>query len=184
MGKYIVDVAEKFSWTYEGPFVFQKVFNKFFDILREKGYTAPDTFYSEYSESLNEDGTRSVKIKIKGKKDVSDYVSYEIKVKLSFDDMKRIQKGDIDIDWGKVKLQWDAVLINVDENKRFGVLTNSKNPIAQILNSVYEFVILGNEIKNHKKALMEEIQYISNRLLEELNSYRFYREILKEKNKT
>lgn len=187
MAKYIVDVSTQYSWTYEGPFIFQKVFNSFFDILREKGYKAPDVFLTDYSESINDDGTRTVKVTVKGKKSVSDYIKYEIKVKLSFENMKRIQKGNIDVDWGKVKLTWDTVAIEFDEDKRLKALASGSSLLSKIFSSIYEFVIIKGELDNHRKNLMNEIQYISNRLLEELNSYRFYRqkieELEKEKNK-
>ena len=180
MGVYVVNIKKDWNISYEGPFIFQNIVNKFFDLLRERGYAAPDVVVNSYSEKINDDGSRDVSISIDGAKSINDYIKYAIGVELSFSGMKRIVSDDIDIDWGKVNLKWGKLLINFDSSKRIEFLGKANNILSKILGAAYEYFIVKGELDANVEGLIEDVEYISNRLLEELNSYRFYERKIKE----
>ena len=137
-----------------GIFDFKEFYAFIYDWLASENY---DVNEKKYSEKVSGD-TKEIEIEWEGKRKVSDYFQFIIKIEWRILGMKKIKvkKGDkeVNMDSGSVEIKLSCVLVKDYENKW------EDYPLWKFLRGVYDKYIIKNRIDEYEEKLKEEFNDI------------------------
>ena len=129
MAVYPVSLDKK-KFEYEGPFLFQEFYKKLFEVLEKHEIKHPDLVIKEFSEKI-ENERRKISISLEGSKKVNDYAKANINISINVE-LERIKRENLDIDWGKITIEWGPIMLDIDEEKRVEALSKVLKSLAPV----------------------------------------------------
>jgi len=148
------------KYNYEGPFIFQQIFDKIFEIAKNKKI---DVQLKEYTEKL-ENGKKNISFNLDCSKKADDIHTYKFSISFEFN-FDRIKQNNIDVDWGSINIACKNLVIDIKEETK-------ENPkLIDIIKMVSDLITAKLKIEEHKNKIFEVCDDFVKEILKEAKAY-------------